>query len=466
MKKNDHHPSGTDMTSGDTTAGSDFHFYHEIRKEKYYDPLIPRKETGLVVVLLYEKWKSGRYPNNIFPEEAVKNAIEQVASDFGKTYERTPHERFKEANLHLQQYFILRNEDSNLYNITQYGIDFCERIREKILLEFNPSLIEKILADLIDSLKKYLDTDFEYWFSYHFTLQQSTIKNQAETLLRQVDYSVKEFRAATKANDVTFLETVRKVDKSLEIISRHSEELRGAFYDSEEIRALLTQLSFTEVTSEKLAYRESVRSFLDSINNDLNIISQRIERIRPKLRQFISSVNQRTFDRNTELFLRSLLKNSKLARENNKKVIRLPFGMIAKQLSQATTNFKIVEPGRIRHKVPTPILLPREDVRKRQERLEMAEDRMHIRERVRTWLMQIETEIGSVGNLYFTTWYFRILETEKTFADTISIRVASQLFTKYSKLKNYTVAVDQTLERDVKFPNHTIWKMTLKTALK
>src|SRR5690606_6890590 len=103
------------MTSGDTTAGSDFHFYHEIRKEKYYDPLIPRKETGLVVVLLYEKWKSGRYPNNIFPEEAVKNAIEQVASDFGKTYERTPHERFKEANLHLQQYFILRNEDSNLY---------------------------------------------------------------------------------------------------------------------------------------------------------------------------------------------------------------------------------------------------------------------------------------------------------------------------------------------------------------
>lgn len=451
---------------GEIEQGEEFHFYHEVKKEKYYEPLIPRKETGLVIVLLFEEWKSGRYPGNIFPEEAVKNAIEQVASDLGKTYERTPLVRFKETNLQLQQYFILRNEDTNLYNITQYGIDFCERIREKLVLEFNPSLIEKILADLIDSLRKYMTTDFAHWYLHLFVLQQSTIKNQAETLLRQVDQSVLEFRAATKADDSSFLETVRKVDRSLEVIGRHSEELKGAFYDAEEIKALLTQLSFTELSSETLAYREQVRHFLDSINNDLSIISQRIERIRPKLRQFISSINQRNFDRNTELFLRSLLKNATLTKGANKKVIRLPFSLASKQLNQHQTEFLIVEPGRIKLKIPTFVVLPKEDAEKRQERLEVAQDRLHIRERVRNWLFEIEKEINDNGTLDFSTWYFGILEVEKRFANTISIRVASRLFSKYSKLKTYLVTVDKTLARNEKHPNNTIWKMIIQIARK
>lgn len=466
MKQSNNHINGNYGISRETEGDGDFHFYHEIRKEKFYDPLIPRKETGLVVVLLYEEWKSGRYPKNLFPEEAVKNAIEQVASDFGKTYERTPHERFKEANLHLQQYFLLRNEDTNLYNITQYGIDFCERIREKLILEFNPSLIEKILGDLIDSLRKYLAVDFRHWYLYIFTPQQSTIKNQAETLLRQVDQSVREFRLATKANDATFLETVRKVDKSLEIIGRHSEELKGAFYDAEEIKALLVQLSFTEVTADTITYREAVRFFLDSINNDLSIISQRIERIRPKLRQFISSIIQRNFDRNTELFLRALLKNSKTVKKNNKKIIKLPFDLETKQVSRMKTDFIIVEPGRIRYKAPTPVLLPRNDPEKRRERLQVAENRLHIRDRVRAWLTSIEKEISSTGTLDFTPWYFNILESEKTFANTISIRVASQVFSKYSKLKNHVVTVNKTVEHNVKYPNHSIWKMTIQTPVK
>ncbi len=130
----------------------DFHFYHELKKEKYYNPLIPKKEAGLVIVLLYEQWKTGKFLSNSFTEEAIKNTIEQVAADLGRKYERTPHDRFKDINIDLQEYFLLRNEETNLYKITQYGEEFCERIREKLIREFKPSDIEKILSDLIDSL--------------------------------------------------------------------------------------------------------------------------------------------------------------------------------------------------------------------------------------------------------------------------------------------------------------------------
>lgn len=441
----------------------DFHFYHELKKEKYYDPLIPKKETGLVIVLLYEEWKSGKYSSNSFTEEAVKSAIEQVASDLGrKTPDRTPHSRFKEVNLQLQEYFLLRNEDTNLYNITQYGLDFCERLRDKLLLEFDPTVIEKILADLIDSLRKYRESDFSYWYNIHFLARQTTIKNQVETLFRKVDDAVKEFRRSTKSDDATFLETVRKVDQSMEIIGSHSEELKGAFYDAEEIKALLTELSFQEITNEIITQRESVRSFIEEINNDLRIISQRIERIRPKLRQFISSINQRNFDRNTELFLRFLLQKSTLQREGNKKKVKLPHDIPTKVISQPETNFIIIEDGRIQPKQPTSIILPKENPEKRQKQLDKAEDRFFIRNRVRFWLTQFENEISSKESFDFTPNYFIMLEQEQQFGNTISLKVASELFKKYTKLKTHKVAIDKTVVNSKKYPSLAIWKMNIQ----
>lgn len=444
----------------------EFHFYHELKKEKYYDPLIPRKETGLVIILLYEKWKSGIYLGNSFSEEAIKNAIEEVAKDLGKTYERKPHERFKEVNVQLQEYFLLRNEDTNLYNITQYGLDFCDRIKAKLLLEFDPTVIEKILADLIDTLKKHHKSDFSYWFNHHFLAQQTTIKNHVETLLRKVDDSVKEFRIATKSDDESFLETVRKVDNSLEVIGRHSEELRGAFYDAEEIKTYLTELTFEDPSLEVINQRVIVRRFIDDVNNDFSIISQRIERIRPKLRQFISSINQRNFDRNTELFLRFLLQNSKIKRETNRKKIQLPKGISPKLVTRQESNFIIVESGRIQPKQPTPIIAPKKDESKRKERLDMAEDRFLIRNRIRYWVGELEEEIREKNELDFTPFYFAILKKEPKYSTTISLKVASELFRKYTKLKNYLVIVDKTIMTSTKYSNLGIWKMNIQKIKK
>ena len=131
-----------------------------------------------------------------FSEAAVKSAIEQVDFDLGnRDYERKPHTRFKEINIQLQEYFLFRNEETNHYNITQYGIEFCERINEKLIREFKSSDIEKILADLIESLKRRIEEkDFEYWYNHQFLAQRRTIKNEVETLFIKVADAVNEFR--------------------------------------------------------------------------------------------------------------------------------------------------------------------------------------------------------------------------------------------------------------------------------
>lgn len=304
---------------------TEFHFYHELKKKKYYEPLIPEKKSGLVIIYLYDQWKSGKYLSNSFTENAVKSAIEQVASDLGKSYENTQHERFRIINRGLQEYFLFRNEETNLYHITQYGIEFCESIRNKIEPEFNPSVIEKILSDLISLLKASIaNNDFEYWYNHHFQNQKPYIKRQVETLLKLVEKAVQEFRASTKSDDEIFIETVRKVDTSLETVRKHSDELKDVFFDAEEIKSIIIELSFDEYSLDLINQKESVRIFIEEINNDLSIINQRIEKIRPKLRQFISSINQRNFDRNTEHFLQYLLKNSYVSKDSSKNKVYFP----------------------------------------------------------------------------------------------------------------------------------------------
>lgn len=442
---------------------TDFHFYHELKKEKYYDPLIPKKEAGLVVVLLYEWWKSGKYSANSFTEEAVKQAIEQVDFDLGQNvYERKPHVRFKEINICLQEYFLLRNEETNLYNITQYGIEFCERISEKLILEFKPSDIEKILADLIDSLKKYIEKeDFEYWFKHQFIPQRGTIKNQVETLLRRVEDAVGEFRKSTKSDDATFLEIVRRVDESLETIKNHSQELKEAFFGAEEIKALLLELSFQNISTEIASHKESVRQFIEEVNNDLSIISQRIDRIRPKLRQFISSINQRNFDSNTKLFLEFLLKKSHLIQQGNKNKIQLPKELVSKVIWQPESKFIIVEEDRLQPKQPTPIILPKEDKEKRKKQLTKAEDGFFIRNRVRYWLSELENQLLRDKNLNFSQAYYSILDKETNYGNTIAIKVASGLFRKYTKRKDYKVKVSNQMIINNQYPNQAVWKMNI-----
>lgn len=442
---------------------TEFHFYHELKKDKYYEPLIPEKRSGLVIIYLYDQWKSGKYLSNSFTENAVKSAIEQVASDLGKSYENTQHERFRIINRGLQEYFLFRNEETNLYHITQYGIEFCESIRNKIEPEFNPSVIEKILSDLISLLKaSIVKNDFEYWYNHHFQNQKPYIKRQVETLLKLVEKAVQEFRASTKSDDGIFIETVRKVDASLEAVRKHSDELKDVFFDAEEIKSIILELSFDEYSLDLINQKESVRSFIEEINNDLSIINQRIEKIRPKLRQFISSINQRSFDRNTEQFLQYLLKNSYVSRESSKNKIHFPSVIEIPELFKSETKFTIVESDRLKDHSPVSVVQPKENKEKQKIQLDKANNGFLIRNRIRFWLMILEKELRDKGNINFTLYYFQILEEEKSYNKTIAIKVASGLFRKYSKLRNYKVSIKKELQTNEKYPDQGIWDMNIE----
>lgn len=442
---------------------TEFHFYHELKKDKYYEPLIPEKKSGLVIIYLYDQWKSGKYLSNSFTENAVKSAIEQVANDLGKSYENTQHERFRIINRGLQEYFLFRNEETNLYHITQYGIEFCESIRNKIEPEFNPSVIEKILSDLISLLKASIaKNDFEYWFNHHFHNQKPYIKRQVETLLKLVEKAVQEFRASTKSDDEIFIETVRKVDTSLEAVRKHSDELKDVFFDAEEIKSIILELSFDEYSLDLINQKESVRSFIEEINNDLSIINQRIEKIRPKLRQFISNINQRNFDRNTEQFLQYLLKNSYVSKDSSKNKVYFPSVIEIPELLKSETKFTIVESDRLKDHSPVPVVQPKENKEKQKIQLEKANNAFLIRNRIRLWLMKLEKELKDKGNINFTLCYFQILEEEQFYSKTIAIKVASGLFRKYSKLRNYKVSIKKELQTNENYPDQGIWDLNIE----
>jgi hypothetical protein len=441
---------------------SEFHFYFELKKDKYYSPLIPRQEAGLVVIYLYDQWKAGKYNENNFTEAAVSDAIEQVASDLGSSYERTPRERFKSINAQLQEYFLRRNEETNLYRITQYGIDFCERLWKKLENDFSPSDVERVLTELIHSLRRSIaENSFRFWFERQFNPQRNYVKSQVDSLYQQVEVAVVEFRESTNADDRTFLETVRDVDAKLERVGSFSKELTEAFLGADEMKSLLLEFAISGVEDEDNERIQEVRQFVSDIKADLEIVSQRIERVRFKLRQFINRINQRNFDRNTELFLRLLLTNSQLKRDGSSKSIGLPDRVELKAIHQDEEKFIIVQEGRIIPKLPVKVLRPKQDPEKRKARLEKANEAMVIRQKVRKWLSKLDQELRKTGKLELTSCYYQILTEEPEHGNEIALKVANGLMRRYSKLQTHQISIDKTMIVQQSFPDTAIWQMQI-----
>lgn len=440
----------------------EFHFYQEIKKDKYYEPLIPPKETGLVIILLYEQWKTGLFTANNFSENAVKEAIEQVATDFGKSYERKPHEHFKDINLRLQEYFLFRNEDSDYYKLTQYAIDFCERIKEKLLSEFNPSEIEKILANLISDLKGYIkQDDFPYWFKHHFTPNKAHLKNQIEALLHRVMNSVRAFRSISKKDDAKFLDTVRKIDLNLQEIKKQASQLQDAFGDVDELNRILTDLSVSDHDGKYGEGINDVRLFIGEIRTDLSNIGYKIERIRPGLRRFINSINQRNFDRNTEYFLQYLLVESKLKRTSSGFSIVLPTDIGQKKLRESVPKFIIIEGERLLPTQPRAIIEVPKDETKRKKQTQQARIQLELRNKVANRLIELGNILEEQGKVNYAEFYFNILGQEKEFSNEIAIYTTYSALRKFGKHPLYTIKINPKLDQYVDHPNMAIWNMTI-----
>jgi hypothetical protein len=122
----------------------------------------------------------------------------------------------------------------------------------------------------------------------------------------------------------------------------------------------------------------------------------------------------------------------------------------------------MVEEGRLFPKQPSPLVLPKRDKNKREKQLNKAKDKMRINKRIRFWLSSLDLQIKKENSLDFSKAYYDILEKEESYGKTIALKVANNIFRKYTKLKNFSVKVERKMMIDNKYPEQAIWKMNIQ----
>ncbi|WP_246361552.1 hypothetical protein [Moheibacter lacus] len=201
-----------------------------------------------------------------------------------------------------------------------------------------------------------------------------------------------------------------------------------------------------------------VHSFIKYINDRLNSIDRKLDRIQPKIRQLFSTLNKPAFNSKIEKFISFLLKNSEL---DNKKNIIFPQKIPCPVVHIPTPNFTII--SRDKELFPPK---PKERKQYKQNESVISKNKEKVLAKIkeidtiRKWEDLILSEIALRGQLNLSEVFFRILKEENNsqIAVTALFNLIKYTYNNPEKLR---LAIEKSLETKDEFKNVSLWKMSI-----
>ena len=435
-----------------------FNLYREAKDQ--YEKLIPEKNDGLILLSLYAKYK-----DKDFTEENIISILNKIFKDQGNhESNRTEYNRNNTIILRLQESFLWRNETKRTYQFKKYGLELCQNIEKRLIEKYNPAKIKRFFDELHKSLTEYIETDkdFNEWIEDHFDVRMPELISQIEILDQQVNESVTDFKINIKSEDHSILEILKEIDIRLEVIKEQASELKNAFQISYDIDELLTDILQKNDSYNYIENIQKVQKFHDNSRSQLEQISKRIEKIKPRIREFIYDFNKKDFDRKTNKFISYLLENSFVKKEKSSKRIQFPnnlSGLKVKSIEHSLT-FNIIPIREISPKLPVEIIKRSIDIPKRKELLDKTLKWKQDKERIMYWTNLAFQELEEKGSLVFTPLFFKIVDTDRL---VIAVKTAHNVLRKSIKSKHrYKVEIKQDYVNYSVNKRISLWQMTIQ----
>lgn len=434
-----------------------FNLYREAKDQ--YDKLIPEKNDGLILLSLYAKYK-----DKDFTEENILSAITKVFKDQGNESSRTEYNRNNAIILRFQESFLWRNASKKTYQFKKYGLELCQNIEKRLIEKYNPAKIKRFFAELHKSLAENIEEnrDFNEWIEDHFEIRLPELTSQIEILDQQVNESVKDFKTRINSEDQGILDILKGIEIRLEVIKEQASELRNAFQISYDIDDLLMGILENNKGQDNISNIHRVQNFHDNSRSQLEQVSKRIEKIKPRIREFIYDFNKKNFDRKTNNFINYLLQESVIIREGNSKRIELPNNLSGLKIKSTTHNpkFNVIPIREISPKLPIEVTIRKVDVIKRKELVDKTLKWKHDKERIRYWTNLAFQELEEKGSLVFTPFFFKILKKDQL---TIAIKTAHNIIRKNTTYRNkYNVEIKKESVYDTTKKGISLWQMILQ----
>lgn len=435
-----------------------FNLYREAKDQ--YEKLIPEKNEGLILLSLYAKYK-----NKDFTEENIISIINKIFKDQGNNERsRTEYNRNNIIILRLQESFLWRNETKRTYQFKKYGLELCHNIERRLIEKYNPAKIKRFFDELHKSLTEYIeaDKDFNEWIEDHFDIRMPELISQIEILDQQVNESVTDFKISIKSEDQSILDILKEIEIRLEVIKEQASELKNAFQISYDIDELLTDILQKNDTYNYIENIQKVQKFHDNSRSQLEQVSKRIEKIKPRIREFIYDFNKQDFDRKTNKFIHYLLEKSFIKKERSTKKIQFPndlSGLKVKSIEHSLT-FNIIPIREISPKLSAEVIKRSIDIPKRKELLDKTLKWKQDRERIIYWTNLAFQELEEKGSLFFTPLFFKIVDTDRL---EIAVKTAHSILRKSTKSKQrYKVEIKQEPVNYTVNKRISLWQMTIQ----
>lgn len=434
-----------------------FNLYREAKDQ--YEKLIPEKNDGLILISLY-----ARYKDKDFTEENIVTIINKVFKDQGNESSRIEYNRNNAIILRLQESFLWRNETKRTYQFKKYGLELCQNIEKRLIEKYNPAKIKRFFDELFQSLTKNIEenNDFNLWIEDHFDIRMPELISQIEILDQQVNESVSEFKTNIKSEDYNIINILKEIEIRLEIIKEQAFELKNAFQISYDIDELLTSILEKNEGYDYIENIQRVQKFHDSSRNQLEQVSKRIEKIKPRIREFIYDFNKQDFDRKTNKFINYLLEKSYVKREGNTKRIQLPINLFGLKIKSVENlpKLNVLTIREISPKLAVDVVKRKIDVAKRKDLIEKTLKWKRDKERIMYWTDIAFQELEEKGTLAFEALFFRIIDTDKII---IAVKTAHNILRKSTRNKQiYKIEIKPELVNHPEKKGIALWQMIIQ----
>lgn len=425
-----------------------------------YNQLVPNREDGLILLALYQK-----YQKQEFTEDQIIQIINKVLSDLRGSNIRDEGNRNNNIILRLQEFFLWRDRKRKVYGFKNYGEEFCQKVLKRLSESYHPAKIERLFKHLLDTLKTSVEknpTELLIWMDDHFNARSNELAQQIEILDQQVSESVDDFRFQIRQPQANILQVIETISTGLDQIKKHVYELTTGFQITYDIDDIVQDMLKHTANFELLESINLVLQYNQNVRNHLDQVSNRIDKIKPRIREFIFEFNQRELDRKTDKFLHYLLDNAIYVRENNQpKRLIFPEGTVpfSIRIPESMPRFYILTEKDFSRKAPLPPVVRSVDVEQTKEMMAKNIEKLEIKKRIQYWATEALDQIDQVGKLDFSPFFFYILNHEQHNLN-IAVRTAQKLV-KQCNSWQYEIRVDQNEYRDTNYLNLSLWNMTI-----
>lgn len=434
-----------------------FNLYREAKD--HYDKLIPGKKDGLILLSLYSKYKE-----KSFSEDDIIYFINRIYKDYSNDSNRENFERNNNIILRFQEAFLWRDKVSKTYHFKKYALDFCHNIENRLEENYNPAKIKRWFDELYNSLILNVEKnqDFNLWIEDHFDIRKPSLATQIEILDQQVNKSVFDFKTNIKSDSKDILEILKQIEFSLGIIKEQALELRNAFQISYDIDDKLTSILENKDSLNYLSNIKKVQEFHDKSRGHLEQVSGRIEKIKPRVREFIYNFNKKDFDRKTDKFINFLLQESTVKKFSGSKEIAFPLNIFIPIFKDEKIIPKLTIVPLREFSPKLPIKVPERNINKKDRKalLEKTLKWKYEKDRINYWAKLAFLNIDVEQSFEFSPFFFNVVKVD---GFNIAVKFAHKVLRESTKkYEKYKVSINKEVYKNPIKSNISIWQMQIQ----